>query len=408
MAAPIVVVGGGPAGSAAAWGLARAGREVILCDRAAFPRAKPCAEYLSPQAARSLAEMGVLETVERAGAARLHGMRITAPNGIAFSGAFAAAHGFRGFRDHGLALPRERLDAILLDAARAAGVTVRERTMVTALTRDTTGAVVGVETRADDGTTTRLDASLVIGADGLRSVVARRAGLAAHRRWPRRIAFVAHYEGVDAISDVGEMHVTARGYLGLADVGGGRTNVALVVPAALAGEAAGDAAGFLDRWIAAHAALAPRFRGAQRVTPVQTTGPFASHARCAWAPGVALVGDAADFFDPFTGEGIYAALRGAELLVPYAFAATADTAREAAEALAAYDRCRRDAFAGKWRVERLVGTAVAFPALMNGAARLLARRRAYADLLIGVTGDFVPAGALLRPRALRSLLTSAP
>jgi flavin-dependent dehydrogenase len=110
------------------------------------------------------------------------------------------------------------------------------------------------------------------------------------------------------------------------------------------------------------------------------------------------VGDAADFFDPFTGEGIYAALRGAELLGPYAHAVCATTgAREEREALEAYDRCRRDTFGGKWMVERLVGLAVGWAPLMNRAARGLATRRDLADTLVGVTGDVVPAGSVLRP-----------
>ena len=116
------------------------------------------------------------------------------------------------------------------------------------------------------------------------------------------------------------------------------------------------------------------------------------------------MGDAADFYDPFTGEGIFAALRGGELRAPFAADAVHASSRgdAAAErrALAAYARARHDTFAGKWRVEKLIGTAVAVPALMNAAARVLGRDRTLADLLIGVTGDFVPASAVLSPRTL--------
>jgi flavin-dependent dehydrogenase len=143
------------------------------------------------------------------------------------------------------------------------------------------------------------------------------------------------------------------------------------------------------------------------VSDVCATGPFAQHARRAWAPGAALVGDAADFFDPFTGEGIYAALRGGELLLPYAVeAARATTPRQADIALEAYERCRRHEFMGKWIVERIVGAATAYPAVMNRAARTLARRRDMADLFVGVTGDFVPAREVLRPSYLLRLLAS--
>jgi flavin-dependent dehydrogenase len=405
--AEVIVVGGGPAGSTVAFFLARAGCDVLLVDRAAFPRDKPCSEYLSPQASRLLNELGVLDALEQGPSDRLTGMRIHAPDGTTIQGSFNAATGFRAFRDYGLAVRRTILDATLLSRARQAGARVRERVEVRDVARDGAGRVAGVVV-SENGSTSTLTSRLVIGADGLRSVVARRTGLGSHGRWPRRIAFVRHYRGIKHDSNLGDMHVFADGYAGFAPVGNGLTNVALVIPTSRSSEIGGDRDGFMQRELMRHDRIAARLGTADPATPVRAVGPFNWRARTAWIRGAVLVGDAADFFDPFTGEGMYAAMRGAELLTAYAWeAARATRERDADVALAAYDRCRRHEFAGKWAVERAIAAAVASPVLINRAARALALRPELADTLVGVTGDFVPPSEVLRPGYILSLLAAA-
>jgi flavin-dependent dehydrogenase len=402
--AQVIVVGGGPAGASIAWQLARRGVDVLVLDRARFPRDKPCAEYLSPEASRILSEMGALEACERAGAATLRGMIVRSPDGGRIRGDFAAAHGFRGFRDSGLALRRTLLDAILLERAKCAGARVLEGVRVTDVLRDAKGSVRGVSALVD-GAPCELTGRITIGADGLRSVVGRRLGLTRYARFPYRMALVAHYRGVEGMGEHGEMHVEDDGYVGLANVGDGVTNVALVMPVWRARAAKGRSAPFLDGWLRSRVQLAPRFAAAERIAPVRATGPFAQRARRAWASGAALVGDAADFYDPFTGEGIYAALRGGELLAPFVERAIAASATRASDAeLARYDAVRAREFGGKWKVERLVALAVATPALMNRAARTLSRRKEMADLLVGVAGDFVPPSEVLSLRYLSRLI----
>lgn len=402
----VIIVGGGPAGSSAAYFMARAGIDVLVLDRARFPRDKTCSEYMSPQASRVLEDMGALHAVESSGAAQLTGMRVHAPNGMTIHGEFIAKHGYRGFRDRGLAVRRTILDAILLERARDAGARIEEGVRVTDVIKNPAGRVTGVQTTTPDGGSRALAATLVVGADGLRSVIGRRLGLIRASRWPRRIALVTHYRNVRGSRTFGEMHVDREGYLGIADVGNGLTNVAVVVPVSRAAEVAADRAEFLESWIAERPRIAEVLRGSERVMPVRATGPFAAAARKAFVPGAALVGDAADFFDPFTGEGIYTALRGGELLSGYVAQALEEKqkGRSGDEALREYDVARRREFSGKWKVERLVGAAVAFPALINRAASVLSRRRDMADLLVGVVGDFVPAREVLSPGYLLRLM----
>jgi len=394
----VAVVGAGPAGSATAAFLAGRGFDVALVDRATFPRDKACSEYLSPEAGRLLEALGVLERVQ-ADAARLRGMTVVGPGGSAFTGRFAGARPHRGFRDFGLALPRRELDSALVDAATARGACLFERLRVEGIGGP--GRTRSVLLRERSGRTRTLTARLVVGADGVQSRLAARLGLS-RRGSLRRVAFVTHATGVAGMGDLGEMYAEPGVYAGLAPVGRGLTNVAVVMDARapIAGRTPSER---LAAGIARVPAVAERLREATYVGPVLGAGPFAHRTVRATADRVALVGDAADFYDPFTGEGIYAALRGAELLASEA-GALLEHDDLSADALGAYDTARRRAFGGKWLVERAIAYAVGHPRLLERVARRLARRSGMADLLVGVTGDFVPPRAVLRPSYLMRLV----
>ena len=395
----VLIAGAGPAGAASAILLARAGFRVLAADRAAFPRDKPCADYLSPGALQALARLGVLPTLEER-AAPLRGIRVTASGGSTLEGRFAEARAVRYGLDEearGLCIPRRELDQVLVEAARTAGAAVAERTAVEALVHED-GGVGGAVLRDASGARRIVRARMTIGADGLRSVTARAIG-ARSQHAPRRVAFVAHLDGMGGEPGLAEMFVGPARYAGFNPLPNARMNVALVVPAAAAREARGDAERFFLAGLRRFPALAHRLDGARVVRQVLATGPFAARSRSVVADGIALVGDAADFFDPFTGEGVCSALRGAELLAPVVSGALADRGPVAASRLAPYRSARRRAFAGKWIVERLIGTAMAFPTLFDRAVARI-ERRGLAHTLVGVTGEFLPARAVLNPSFL--------
>lgn len=379
-----VVVGGGPAGAAAAARLAGAGHAVLLLDRAEFPRRKACGECVNPAGVAALHALGVWDAVEAAGPARLDGWRIRPGSEDGFLGRFPGGV-------HGIGMEREVLDSVLLDHARRRGVEVRTGARVTDVVRE--GArVAGVRVGEDE-----IRARLVIGADGLRSVVMRRLGLLRRAPRLRKLALTAHVVGVDG-RGWGELRALGRGCVGIAEVGGGRCNVTVVVAGDEAREVAGDPAGYFDDALRRFG-----FADARRVDEVLSTGPFDFPVRRAIADGALLVGDAAGYYDPFTGQGIYRALRGAELA-----ARTADAALRArdlsAAALAPYERARRHAFGSGERVQHLVEAFVSRPALLRVVSRRFARRPALGDAIIRVTGDVRPARSLLRPGLLAGFL----
>src|SRR5262245_10667129 len=357
-----------------------------MLDRARFPREKPCSEYLSPESTRVLERLGsdVIAAVAAAAPARLTGMKVVAPSGSGVVGRF---------ENFSYALPRTRFDTILRDAAESRGVLVREGVKVEELIYEG-GSVAGVIARdVGQGTRDVCRARVVVGADGLRSVVARRLG-AVHRIGPRRVAFTAHVADVADVHDLGEMHVGRPGYIGFGPIGDGVTTVALVLPHTEAHRGERFFAE-LNRFPAARGRFDPR----RIVRRVMATGPFARWSRRPAASGAVLVGDAADFFDPFTGQGIYSALRGAEL----AAAAILDWLVTGAS-LEQYARARRREFTGKWLLERMIGIAVGWPALIERVVGRLIRRPELADLLVRATGNCIPARAALAPAVLAGLV----
>lgn len=392
----ILIAGAGPAGSAAAIHFARAGLRVMLLDRAVFPRHKICSEYLSPEAIRLLDEFGLVPELERAGAMPLLGTRVIGPRGSRLTGRFSETE-VRPYRETGLAIPRKVLDHLLVQTATAAGAVLRERTAVEDLLYEG-GGVAGAVVRDADGRRATLRARLVVGADGLRSVVARRlAGRSLPRRArPSRIAFVAHVAGVADLEGFAEMHVSDAGYVGLNRIGADLANVALVLPRARAAAAGGRVTEFffseLDRFPGVRGRVDPRLL----MREVLVTGPFASWSRPVTANGALLVGDAAEFFDPFTGEGITTALKSARLAATAALTPLLSGRPVSAGSLLPYRAARRAAFLGKWTVERLVGYGMLVPALFDRVVNRL-ERRGLAHTFIGVTGDYVPASAVLNP-----------
>jgi flavin-dependent dehydrogenase len=399
-ATDVLIVGAGPGGSAAAIRLARLGLQVHLLDRAHFPRDKTCSEYLSPEAVRHLDTLGVLATLDGAGGHPLTGTTVFGPDGSKLTGLFAQAGG-APFRGTGLSIARRILDAELVAEAVRAGATLSEGVTVRELLYDG-GEVAGVVAEGGTSDTKVLRARLVIGADGLRSTVARRLGRRRHGI-PDRLAFVAHVADVSQLGNEAEMHVGRDGYVGLNPIGGGVANVALVVPRPRAEEAKGDPTAFLYRELERFPGVVGRVDPRRERRGVQVTGPFAASSARLTAPGALLLGDAAEFFDPFTGEGILSAFRGAELAAETVGRALERTGKVTDRSLADYRLLYRRTFAGQRAVERLIGWGMFLPSLFDRAVGRLAARD-LGHTLVGVTGGLLPARKVLAPSFLLRML----
>ena len=399
--ADVVVVGAGPAGATTALRLARAGLDVMLVDRAAFPRAKACGDCISPQANLLLEELGVLSQVRQLAHAELEGWRIFAHEGSHFGESFRDCT--TDPRLHtGLAVQRRWLDDALVTAARDAGVRVQEHVQLREL-HFKSDRVTGITIRSA-ASEQRIEARFVVGADGLRSIVRRRLRLNGRAPRLRKVALTAHVPNSARLDSYGEMHLADGRCLGIAPVGDS-INLTLVVDAlrfgpTLKGKPARAFAQHLEAFPAARdRILAHTLENAELLA----AGPFDWPTRGVVRDGAALVGDAAGYYDPFTGQGIFQALHGAKLL---AAAVATSLSQRSDQALIAYERQMRRSMRATRAVQQLIEFVCARRALAVSSIRTLQRTPRAARQLLAITGDMAPPTSLLSPAALGSFLTA--
>jgi flavin-dependent dehydrogenase len=200
------------------------------------------------------------------------------------------------------------------------------------------------------------------------------------------------------------MVVFPGAYVGLAPVPGGRVNVGIVLGASWMARLRNDGA---ERTVdAVLDSIRPSdddpvdWRGAERCDPIEGASPIGLRVAQRHGPGWLLVGDAAGFLDPFTGEGLHRALVSARLATD---AIDRHLGRDP-HALAAYDRAMGARFRAKDAVSLLVQAFLGQAALFEFTARRLATRAGVRETMGLVMGDLVPASRALDPRFIAALL----
>ncbi|MFJ7244907.1 geranylgeranyl reductase family protein [Kitasatospora sp. NPDC098652] len=372
--ADVIVVGAGPAGSTAAYHLARTGLDVLLLEKFAFPREKVCGDGLTPRAVKQLVDMGI-DVSEEAGWLHNKGLRlISGHRALEFDWPELSA-----FPSHGLVRRRADFDELLARRAAAAGARLVERANVAGpLTDERSGRITGVTAKlGEERKPVEYRAPLVIAADGNSTRLS--VAMKRYRRTDRAmgVAYRTYFTTprhqdryLEAWLDLRHPDDPARrllpGYAWVFGMGDGTANVGLGVLDTAKTDL--DWRELLRRWCAD---LPPGYGyHPEAVTePIRGSAlPMGLNRQPHYADGLLLIGDAGGTVSPGTGEGIAYAMesgRYAAETVVQAHARRTDRGRELA--LRAYPQKLRSAYAGYFAVGRLAADLLGRPRLLGAA-----------------------------------------
>jgi menaquinone-9 beta-reductase len=381
--ADVIVVGAGPAGSAAAYWCASAGLTVLLLEKAAFPRDKVCGDGLTPRAVKELVAMGV-PLREGDGWIRNRGLRV-----------IGGGHRLElpwpelsSYPSYGLARSRMSLDHLLADHARAAGAKLLERTQVTGpVVDERTGRVVGVTARPVDdagrraGDPVTYRAPVVIAADGVSARLGLALGLEKRTDRPMGVAVRTYFRTPRHDDAWMESHLELwdgapgrsdlmPGYGWIFALGDGTANVGLGSVSSTAAATKVDYRDLFARWMA-NAPAEWELTPDHQLGPVQGAAlPMGFNRTPLYTRGLLLVGDSGGMVSPFNGEGIAYALQAGRVAADAVVQAHARTTPEATErALETYAARMRDDLGGYYTLGRVFVRLIEHPEVMRVCTR---------------------------------------
>ncbi len=370
-----IVIGAGPAGTAAAITLGIAGHRVLLVEKSRFPREKLCGEFLTPECRPLLARLGVEERMIGAGAALIEQFNLYAPDGSCLE------IPMRWIADGAaLGITRGRMDRILLDRAIKVGVEVREDFTIGPSFQMVDGVQM-IEGRYSEGPLERFSTTMTIDASGRHGVFSRQIRQEASRlNGARLFGCKVHLERIEGMEGLGELFFFKDGYGGLSDVEDGRSNLCFLTTERTLVEARGDRMKLIDLTVRTNPAGRKRLIDAAMAGEWHGTGPI-TYGRQQTMSGVLTVGDASAFIDPFTGSGMLLALSSGELAARVIDEHLSTNRRDSPAMIADYQERHRNLFSRRYRAVSLLRRSAFQPAIRQLMVSLLSRQQGLARLI---------------------------
>ena len=373
--ADVIVVGAGPAGSATACYLARAGIDVLVLEKATFPREKVCGDGLTPRAVKSLIGMGV-PVGEQDGWVRNKGLRIIG-GGVRLELPWPELSSYPGY---GLVRSRLDFDETLARTAQKAGARLLEGVTVTGPILDDGGRIMGVQARPTgqpDEPERQYRARVVVAADGNSSRLSLAMGLGKRDDRPLGVAVRTYYTSprhdddyLESWLDLWDGNRLLPGYGWIFGMGDGTSNVGLGLLNTSASFKNVDYRDLLRRWLAGMPAEWG-YTEENRTEPVRGAAlPMGFNRTPHYTRGLLLAGDAGGMVNPFNGEGIAYAMEAGELAAQVIAQALARPDQASTErVLHGYPQALKDAYGGYYTLGRKFVQAIGNPRLMQFATK---------------------------------------
>ena len=365
----VIIIGAGPAGSTVSTLLARAGLRALLLEKSQFPREKLCGEFITPECLNVFDRLGVSGRIFDAGARTIKQWMLFAPDG---RGVGVPMKWIADGHTQAIGISRARMDFILLERAREAGVDVREGFHVSPRFEREDGLSF-IEGKADGETVERFSAPVVIDASGRNGAFSSQVAQPTSRLDGSRLfGCKVHLRAVEGMSGLGELFFFRDGYGGMCDIENDRTNLCFITTEATLREAKGDREKLLDLTMRLNPAARSRLRNAVIDGEWLGTGPI-TYGRMRPLPGIISIGDAGAFIDPFTGSGILLALSSGELAAEAISQAFSEGVSDVEVIAKRYDRLHRAKFSWRFRACAVLRAVAFSPTARNALVTAMTR-----------------------------------